>query len=44
MVPRSRHNVQIDQPQAVVDAIVEVIDQVRREGGLRGQGGRTRPK
>jgi pimeloyl-ACP methyl ester carboxylesterase len=44
LVPRSRHNVQIDQPQAVVDAIVEVIDQVRREGGLRGQGGRTRPK
>jgi pimeloyl-ACP methyl ester carboxylesterase len=29
MVPRSRHNVQIDQPQAVVDAIVEVIDAVR---------------
>ena len=28
MVPRSRHNVQIDQPQAVVDAIVEVLDQV----------------
>lgn len=26
MVPRSRHNVQIDQPQAVVDAIVEVLD------------------
>lgn len=29
MVPRSRHNVQIDQPQAVVDAIVEVVDKVR---------------
>jgi hypothetical protein len=29
MVPRSRHNVQIDQPQAVVDAIGEVLDQVR---------------
>ena len=29
MVPRSRHNVQIDQPQAVVDAIVEVLDQLR---------------
>lgn len=28
MVPRSRHNVQIDQPQAVVDAIVEVLDQL----------------
>jgi pimeloyl-ACP methyl ester carboxylesterase len=28
MVPRSRHNVQIDQPQAVVDAIVEVLDAV----------------
>jgi pimeloyl-ACP methyl ester carboxylesterase len=26
MVPRSRHNVQLDQPQAVVDAIVEVLD------------------
>ena len=29
MVPRSRHNVQIDQPQAVVDAIVEVVEKVR---------------
>jgi pimeloyl-ACP methyl ester carboxylesterase len=28
MVPRSRHNVQIDQPQAVVDAIAEVLDQL----------------
>ena len=28
MVPRSRHNVQLDQPQAVVDAIVEVLDQL----------------
>ena len=29
MVPGSRHNVQIDRPQAVVDAIVEVVEQVR---------------
>jgi pimeloyl-ACP methyl ester carboxylesterase len=29
MVPRSRHNVQLDAPQAVVDAIVEVLDQVK---------------
>jgi len=28
MVPRSRHNVQLDAPQAVVDAIVEVLDQL----------------
>ena len=28
MVPGSRHNVQIDRPQAVVDAIAEVLDQV----------------
>ncbi len=28
MVPRSRHNVQIDQPQAVVDAVVEVLDAI----------------
>lgn len=28
MVPRSRHNVQIDQPQAVVDAISEVLEQL----------------
>jgi pimeloyl-ACP methyl ester carboxylesterase len=31
MVPRSRHNVQLDQPQAVVDAIVEVVDKVRAD-------------
>lgn len=29
MVPRSRHNVQLDAPQAVVDAIVEVLDQLK---------------
>jgi hypothetical protein len=29
MVPGSRHNVQIDKPQAVVDAIVEVLEKVR---------------
>jgi pimeloyl-ACP methyl ester carboxylesterase len=28
MVPRSRHNVQLDAPGAVVDAIVEVLDQL----------------
>jgi pimeloyl-ACP methyl ester carboxylesterase len=28
MVPRSRHNVQLDQPQAVVDGIVEVLDRL----------------
>jgi pimeloyl-ACP methyl ester carboxylesterase len=33
MVPRSRHNVQIDQPQAVVDAIVEVLAGVRSAPG-----------
>jgi len=29
MVPRSRHNVQLDQPQAVVDAIIEVLEQLQ---------------
>ena len=29
MVPLSRHNIQIDQPQAVIDAVAEVLDQVR---------------
>ena len=33
MVPGARHNVQIDKPQAVVEAIVEVLDQV--EAGKR---------
>ena len=28
MVPRSRHNVQIDAPQAIVDAVAEVLDQL----------------
>ena len=35
MVPRSRHNVQIDQPQAVVDAVVEVLDQVEGKGATK---------
>lgn len=35
MVPRSRHNVQIDQPQAVVDAIVEVLDQLAGKGAAK---------
>ena len=35
MVPRSRHNVQIDQPQAVVDAIVEVLDEVAGKPAAR---------
>jgi pimeloyl-ACP methyl ester carboxylesterase len=30
MVPNSRHNVQLDQPQAVVDAIVEVLDGLKK--------------
>ena len=29
MVPMSRHNIQIDQPQAVIDAVSEVLDQLR---------------
>lgn len=32
MVPQSRHNVQIDQPQAVVDAVAEVLDQLAGKG------------
>jgi pimeloyl-ACP methyl ester carboxylesterase len=33
MVPRSRHNVQLDQPQAVVYAIADVLGQVRARHG-----------
>jgi len=29
MVPMSRHNIQVDQPQAVIDAIAEVLDQLQ---------------
>ncbi len=29
MVPMSRHNIQIDQPQAVIDAIAEVLDALK---------------
>jgi predicted alpha/beta superfamily hydrolase/pimeloyl-ACP methyl ester carboxylesterase len=29
MVPMSRHNIQIDQPQAVIDAISEVLDELQ---------------
>ncbi|MDQ2701455.1 MAG: alpha/beta hydrolase [Pseudomonadota bacterium] len=32
MVPRSRHNIQIDQPQAVIDAVAEVLDAVVLQG------------
>lgn len=28
MVPMSRHNIQIDQPQAVIDAVAEVLDRL----------------
>lgn len=30
MVPVSRHNIQVDQPQAVIDAIVEVLDDLSK--------------
>lgn len=29
MVPMTRHNIQVDQPQAVIDAVVEVLDAIR---------------
>ncbi|MGN6151771.1 MAG: alpha/beta fold hydrolase [Lysobacteraceae bacterium] len=29
MVPMSRHNIQIDQPQAVIDAVAEVLDALK---------------
>ncbi|MDQ3040001.1 MAG: alpha/beta hydrolase [Pseudomonadota bacterium] len=28
MVPRSRHNIQVEQPQAIVDAVGEVLDMI----------------
>ena len=31
MVPMSRHNIQVDQPQAVIDAIVEVLDALKAD-------------
>jgi pimeloyl-ACP methyl ester carboxylesterase len=33
MVPQSRHNIQVDHPDAVIDAIAEVIDQLENKGG-----------
>lgn len=30
MVPMSRHNIQIDQPQAVIDAVAEVLDALQK--------------
>ena len=30
VVPMSRHNIQVDQPQAVIDAVAEVVEAVRK--------------
>ena len=32
-VPMSRHNIQVEQPQAVIDAVGEVLDRIRGDGG-----------
>jgi pimeloyl-ACP methyl ester carboxylesterase len=31
-VPMTRHNIQVDQPQAVIDAVAEVLDQLEGRG------------
>ncbi len=33
-VPKAGHNIHTDQPQAVIDAILSVVEQARKRGGL----------
>lgn len=37
MVELSRHNIQVDHPQVVIDAVAEVLDTIQQDAGKRAQ-------